>query len=407
MRDNQQPDSPRHNWFERHPIKTLLGILLVFLLILMAITEKLLALKVKPEALPIERYIRLRELSPFHFEIVTLPREQTAPEGAAPNRILLRADREGYIIPSKVHEKPDFTLVFLGGSTTECRIVPEDLRFPYLVGRLLEKANGVKINSYNASRSGNNSLHSIDILLNKVMPLHPDVIIMMHNINDLSTLLYERTYWNEKPSGRNPIVEIKPSLRKNVKNIMTIIRSYTIPNIYSQFKIIKYQLTNRNEIDEFRHIRGKKVAIDKKFLSDEFRSNLQIFVDICKTRRIFPVLMTQANRFKKDPDPLIAERMEILKNQGIEYPVYKEVYDEFNQVIREVSGSNNTLLVDLSRLVPQEEKFMKDVVHFTDQGSQLVAEIIAREINPLVAQKIKAPKGPVKTPTESSPAKNE
>ena len=54
---------------------------------------------------------------------------------------VLRVDRQGFIMPSKIHDHPDLTIAFLGGSTTECIYVDEDNRFPYLVGRLLERAD--------------------------------------------------------------------------------------------------------------------------------------------------------------------------------------------------------------------------------------------------------------------------
>ena len=56
-------------------------------------------------------------------------------------------------MPSKVHDHPDLTLAFLGGSTTECIYVDENNRFPYLAGRLIEEQTGLKVNSYNAGRA--------------------------------------------------------------------------------------------------------------------------------------------------------------------------------------------------------------------------------------------------------------
>ena len=94
--------------------------------------------------------------------------------------------------------RPDKVIVFLGGSTTECMFVDEDHRFPYVAGQILEQETGAKINSYNGGMSGSNSLNAIDILINKVIPLKPDVVVFMENINDLSTLLYEGTYWNKR-----------------------------------------------------------------------------------------------------------------------------------------------------------------------------------------------------------------
>ena len=102
--------------------------------------------------------------------------------------------------------KPDLTLVFLGASTTACIYVEEESRFPYLVGKLLAQKTGKKITSINSGVGGNNSLHSLDILLNKIIPVRsPTSWCMMHNINDLVALIYDRTYWSKNPT-RQPIV---------------------------------------------------------------------------------------------------------------------------------------------------------------------------------------------------------
>ena len=39
-----------------------------------------------------------------------------------------RTDDRSYVLPSFQHEKPDATVAFLGGSTTECIAVQEPLR---------------------------------------------------------------------------------------------------------------------------------------------------------------------------------------------------------------------------------------------------------------------------------------
>ena len=122
---------------------------------------------------------------------------------------------------------PDISLVFLGGSTTVCHYLDENLRFPYLTGVLLENKLGIKINSYNAGRSGNNSLHSIDILLNKILPINPQIVVMMHNINDVTTLVYERSYWNNNFS-KSVIIDMNNEITTNYLRIM---RDRLIPNI--------------------------------------------------------------------------------------------------------------------------------------------------------------------------------
>ena len=133
-----------------------------------------------------ERHIKLREHSPVRTYETYKKYENLENE-----KHVISTDKDGLIEPSMVHKNPDLQIFFVGGSTTECETVSPELRFPYYSGRLLEKKLGHKVNSDNAAKSGNTSVHSINIVINKLLALKPDMIVMMHNINDLNFLLYD------------------------------------------------------------------------------------------------------------------------------------------------------------------------------------------------------------------------
>jgi hypothetical protein len=249
-------------------------------------------------------------------------------EGLVRQDYVLRVDANGFIMPARRHPQPDLSLVFLGGSSTECLLVEEEQRFPYLAGKILEEKTGKKVNSFNGGVGGNNSLHSLDILLNKVIPLKPDIVLLSHNINDMFIILaYDEAYWNPNPF-RSPIV-VKPEegfyLTKKLKKTFGLI-----------FK-------KEKEYDEFEHIRGKKIKVAPQRLAAEFSANLQIFIDICKAKKITPVLMTQSNRFKQLPDEFTKRYMKTLENDyGIGYQEFKESYDLINDTTRTIANNNCT-----------------------------------------------------------------
>ena len=87
------------------------------------------------------RTVRLREGRPgYHHWYQLVERDGHGQEVRTRERIAMDAD--GFMIPSKIHEDPDVTIVFLGGSTTESASMNENVRFPYLVGRSLEARLG-------------------------------------------------------------------------------------------------------------------------------------------------------------------------------------------------------------------------------------------------------------------------
>ena len=192
----------------------------------------------------------------------------------------------------------------------------------------------------------------------------------MHNINDLSILLLEKSYWNKNPY-RSPLIEEKPDWRtvgKNLQETFQLARDLVIPNLYAALHRLLHA-HGQSQADEFRAVRGQKIEVNQDVLVREFTFNLQTFINICRARGITPVLMTMPSRLKEDPDPLIRRVMQRLEDQnGITYRDFKGAFDRFNQTIREVAAQNRVDLVDLAREIPQKS-LMSDVVHFNPAGS--------------------------------------
>lgn len=382
------------SWFERNPKKTIGLILLIFVVAGTFLTEKLLAYINHSQKLVLfteRRYINLREYQP-NLNVVDIPPDKALREadGLEKKAYRVRTDAQGFILPYNRYAKPDLELIFLGASTTACIYVEEENRFPYLVGNLLEQQTGKQVTSINSGVGGNNSLHSLDILLNKLIPLKPDAVVLLHNINDLVALIYDKTYWSKNPT-RQPIIDYK--LYKDLtglKAISTLARDTYIPNLHVAFRSLSKKLFGKKarEDDEFAHVRGKQIVFDAAQILAEFEMNLQTFINICRARRITPVLMTQFNRYKADPDPKIREAMQGFESESkISALKFKEIYDKFNEAVRQVGRSNGVLVIDLARLIPQEAEYMYDVVHLKTAGSRLAARIISEHLQPLAISK--------------------
>jgi lysophospholipase L1-like esterase len=390
---DQHSQSPP-TWFERHPKKTIVGLVVILLLAATYGTEKLLAYINHTHNLVLfseRRYINLREILPG-IDTVDVPPDRVVREsdGLVQKPYRVRTDARGFMLPYKRYEKPDLSLIFLGGSTVACIYVEEENRFPYLVGQLLEQKTGKKITSINSGVGGNNSLHSLDILLNKIIPARPDVVVMMHNINDLVALIYDRTYWSKNPT-RSAIVNF--SFYKNLtglKALSTLARDMYIPNLHAATRILSRKIFGKkvkDPDDEFAAIRGKKLTVDAAHILAEFKMNLNTFINICRARHITPVLMTQFNRYKDHPDPKVIKAMQGFESDSkIPMRQFMELYARFNDAIREVGQANGVGVIDLAALIPQDQQYMYDVVHLNTRGSQLAAQLISQRLQPLVPQ---------------------
>lgn len=337
-------ESEQQSWFERYPKTTLLMMVILIAAVLYGLfsirwvqndangrhkTNLKTLIHQYHAAQVIDnnvgRFILLREHRPNHIKWDRPSKnyiKQVSNGSLKRQHYRLATDENGFILPSGEHAAPDHKVVFLGGSTTECFYVAEESRFPNVVGRLLSQDTPKKINTYNGGVSANDTLHSLNALLNKVIPLQPDVVVLMENVNDLAVLRSQGTYW------------YTDSVKSHVQTGKNIFTRTELPLKDSP-------------------------ALSDAALITAFEKNLQAFVALCKVYGIKPVLMTQANRVDNDP-----------------------LYHDFNETIRAFVKQGVTV-VDLDNVIPATSEYLYDHYHYTDHGSLCAAEHIAEALAPL------------------------
>jgi lysophospholipase L1-like esterase len=283
-------------------------------------------------------------------------------------RVRFRADDRAYIEPARVHADPQVSVTFLGGSTTACNAVREELRFPALVGSLLSE-RGIRTNGLNAARSSGTLHDSLNVFLNHIVQDEPDIVVVMHATNDIGILKQERGYARRSGAPVAVLDLAKWSLQilSGHSSLVALARRAQVP-------------TERR--GGFDAMEEKNAADQPKVPTDPFRARLETFVESARSFGIEPVLMTQ---------PLSSSRNALtpdwadLGNQDI-----------FNAVIRQVASEKNALLIDLvshlQRDVPGWDEPMHifyDGMHVTDLGSEVYAKHIADQLEPL-ARKVVA-----------------
>jgi hypothetical protein len=292
----------------------------------------------------------------------------------------LAIDPEGFVVPSRIHERPELTLAFLGGSTTEAHLMDRLDRFPYLAGRAIEKATGLKTNSHNGGVAGNTTLHALTLLIYKVAPLRPDYAILMEAVNDLSYLAHFGSY--ESVGPRAAIVtrqDIAAGRRENFTGGIRQLARATVPNLYAALSELRSRLGTgaAAQQDEFASARSKSSpALDDDEIVAKYAANVVSFVEVARARGIRPVLMTQVNRLIDPPDPAIRRGFEKFP-PPMPYERYAAIYRRLNDTVRVVARERGVLLVDLDGRVPKDSNHFYDAVHLTAPGSHLVAELIS------------------------------
>lgn len=372
------------NRFEQRPKTTLAVILLIVFILAVAATEWALAPDGKTvvrgnESLPRPgRHLVLREWLPSAvFEFGTPDSRRIG--APVPDEYLLETDGNGFIEPARLHDDPAHEIVFLGGSTTECLYVVPERRFPTLVARLLEEETGLKINGINAGRSGNNTMHSLLALLAKVLPLRPETVVVMHNINDLGTLGRPGGYWTDD----SDLVLVR-SERRDAEALLRAVRDNLIPNTYRAVRRALRALRHGLAADAHAGPATAAAPPDGSLerMGRDYESALRSAVAVIRAWGSRPVLMTQAQIGSQGTGAAgdyLGEGQ--LRAGGFTPSSFRTAHAYFNAIVHHVALSEEILLIDLAAAAWTAED-LYDGLHFTDQGSERAARLIAAALAP-------------------------
>ena len=281
--------------------------------------------------------------------------------------VRLRTDARSYILPSFQYKDPVATIAFLGGSTTECSAVQEDLRFPALVSELLAK-QGLKVNTLNIARSGSTLHDALNVLLNHVIEDRPDIAVVMEASNDIGILKKAPSY---RPRMGSPV-----SITEFAKWSLQIASSELYLAALVRSSVNVEQILASNPTKDWRH---NQPSLHPSSIN-LYRQRLKALVHICRGFDIQPVFMTQ---------PFSGSTNSLTPNW-----VDHTAQDQFNSVIRMIGAEEGVPVIDLVSYlqdqVPEWNKPMEifyDAIHVTDKGSQVYAQYIAERLLPLILQK--------------------
>jgi lysophospholipase L1-like esterase len=281
--------------------------------------------------------------------------------------VRLRTNARSYILPASVYGDPDRTVVFLGGSTTECLAVAEELRFPALVSKELAK-HGLRVNTLNAGRGGNSVHDTLNILVNHAVFDRPDTVVLMHAANDVGILSRPGGYRARcgRPLSIGDIGLRARQWASQYCYIIALVRKALSSSDASQQSLVNARLRNDPA-------RAEQLPLE------EYRRRLRGFVRLCKGLGIRPVLVTE---------PLAGT-----KNQLTPSWADLGAQDRCNAMIHQVGREEDALVIDLARYlqseVPDWEEPMRvfyDGMHVTDAGSRIYAKYIASQLLPFLRE---------------------
>ncbi|MFL2886943.1 MAG: SGNH/GDSL hydrolase family protein [Candidatus Pelagibacter sp.] len=258
--------------------------------------------------------------------------------------------------------------VFLGGSTGNERLLPENLTIVGRLNYLLEKKNK-NIQIINGSVDGKTlkgHLNDFKYWFTKLNKFNPEYFIIYVGIND-SVIDQPDKY--DKTFDNNTIKKIRDYIANNsitIELIKNIKKEY-----FSNFTL-KYETSKSNELyknfNYTNYKEAKKIYNIKdlnnnyKYLSERYRSRI-------------------VNLYKQ----IIHFNSKVIFITQVKYDGLKdEKLFMLNEILKEFSEEKNINIIKLDELIVGEEGDFFDTVHTTSQGSQKISEIIFKELKKII-----------------------
>ena len=269
--------------------------------------------------------------------------------------------------------KPDGLLRIncIGASTTGNYIEFNGLAFSYPMEleNILKSTMAVPVEVNNCGQGGYNSADIMVRFALQVIDTQPDIVVIYHAYNDIRAYL--------TPGFESDYSHVRRNLGENYWKFALAAKIPYIPLKFLNFLVNQWLPGSiRNSLLDQVTKGSFDPSLDPSIGLCAYQRNLQHIIDLCRCNSIQVILSTYCHFLH---DAIKDEPLHLL---------YGRIVKEENEVMRRLADKNELKLVDNAVLVPHDERYFVDSVHFTPEGMRLIASNIAAVIRqpPLYAR---------------------
>jgi lysophospholipase L1-like esterase len=285
----------------------------------------------------------------------------------------------------------NLTIVTVGGSTTECFDLAEDKTWPHNLGVTL-KRDFKHLWLNNAGLSGNSTFGHFILMQDYLVKLKPKVVIFLVGINDVG-IRGERDF-DERIHGLN-----FRSLERFLASAAVHSELATAAlNLYRFYFPKSVMINNQNDPQETDlkkllpfEVSDQKRAVIIKEHQDHYlgpyKTRLEKLIVICQENNIIPVFLTQPVLYGNIVDPATGvDLSDKFVAKDMNGATAWEVLELYNDITRKVGQEQGVLVIDLARQMPKDSRHYYDLMHYTNAGADKLADLIAIQLTPFLAQ---------------------
>lgn len=275
------------------------------------------------------------------------------------------------------------SILAVGGSTTECLYQSDGKDWVSLLGNQLSREiDKVWIN--NAGLDGHSTFGHQILLEDYLIKLKPNYILYLVGCNDMErddlgeydkkTLRKENSSWDVWLFDNSQIASFLKNIHRNHLAKKKNLSHYYVPS-FQNLGIV--DSINQGQIDSVIKSHNTYLLAYEKRLEKLIRTTVESGIQ--------PVLVTQPTLVGYGIDePTTVDLAKIKLCHELGGKCYWKVLEAYNEVSRKIAKNNQIPLIDLSVKMPKSTDLFYDCFHYTNQGAEVVSEILFEEMRSIV-----------------------
>ena len=265
------------------------------------------------------------------------------------------------------------SLVFVGGSTTECVACGKDQDWSAVSKSVLQKEHS-KIWVNNAGLDGHSTFGHTILVSDYLIKLKPKFIAFLIGANDIrreDLAKYEYYHlkkpthsWKKKIVQNSKLITLYINLKRSKKAIDLKMGHKQVP--FSNYENIICPDTILFD------------ANDQRLIMD-FKRRVEGIISLCKENDIKPIFITQPTVMGAGIiDKINYNTLNVRDFSGKQFDY---ILNRYNDITRNLCSKHQLKCIDLWSQLPKNPSYYYDEIHFTKAGCKKVGEIVGKELS--------------------------
>ena len=271
------------------------------------------------------------------------------------------------------------SIIAVGGSTTECRYLSDDKTWPERLARSLGKSSA-KVWVNNAGLDGHSTFGHAILLQDYVLPLKPNLVLFLVGWNDVGLRAareYDRAQFAWKTGSLKQLL-ISVANHSEVLTLALVVERSRRAWLAGMRHGLDFDIRKQ---PVFHMTEGEIAALcdhhSATFIPG-YEQRLRKLVTMSREAGSEPVLLTQPTLCAIGMDEATGFDFDSVRAEpDMNCGTLWRLLEIYNDSTRRIGRETGTKVIDLAQLLPRDESYFYDMVHFSNAGAAAVGEIVA------------------------------